>query len=265
MLVIGEKINRTRAEVGAAIEGRDEGFIQDLARRQVEAGATYLDVNAAGTQRSQEPEDLVWLVTSVQSAVDVPLCLDSVNPEAVAAALAQVTQVPLVNSISGEQDRLRDLLPLVAAEQCPVIALAVDDTGIGRTVDARMAVVRRVLAETRAVGVADELVYVDPLVLPLAGLDQSGAVTIATIGAIREEFPEARVCLGLSNLSFGLPRRGLINRVFLTLALGAGLDAALLDPLDDQLMQEFLAAELVLGHDRHCRRYTQAYRSGSLG
>lgn len=265
MEIIGEKLNATRAEVAEAIASHDVERVQDLARRQVHSGAGYLDVNAAGVQKSKEPEDLVWLVESVQAAVDVPLCLDSANPEALVAALGVVQRTPLVNSISGEAVRLDPILPLVAEHDCSVIALAADETGIGKTVEQRMGVVRKVVQATRAAGVPDAHVLVDPLVLPLAGLATSGAVTLDTMRAIRDEFPNVRLCLALSNLSFGLPERALINRVFLTLALAAGLDAALLDPMNAQMMQEYVAAEMVLGRDPFCRHYTQAYRGGRFG
>lgn len=263
MEIIAEKINGTRKEVGAAVAGRDTAFIQNLARRQAEAGATYIDVNA-GTGKT-EPEDLVWLVETVQDAVDLPLCIDSASPTALAAALPRAAKLPLVNSISGERSRLEGVLPLVAEYRTPVIALAADDSGISKELDARMEVVRRVIAATRAAGVPDELVYVDPLVLPLAGFDQSGAVALAAMRAVKIEFPAAKLAVGLSNLSYGLPARSLINRVFLAFAVEAGLDAALVDPNDTALMQELAAAELVLGRDPFCRQYTQAYRGGRFG
>lgn len=263
MEIIAEKINGTRKEVGAAVADRDGAFIQNLARRQAEAGATYIDVNA-GTGKT-EPEDLVWLVDTVQAAVDLPLCIDSASPAALAAALPHAARLPLVNSISGERSRLEGVLPLVAEHGTPVIALAADDRGISRELDSRMEVVRRVLGATRAAGVADELVYVDPLVLPLAGFDQSGAVALAAMRAVRAEFPAVKLAVGLSNLSYGLPARSLINRVFLAFAVDAGLDAALMDPNDADLMQELAAAELVLGRDPFCRQYTQAYRGGRSG
>lgn len=265
MEIIGEKLNATRAEVAAAITSRDTDLVQDLARRQIEAGADYLDVNAAGVQKSKEAEDLVWMVETVQAVVDAPLCLDSANPDALTAALGVVRGTPLVNSISGEPDRLDPILPLVAAHECSVIALAADETGIGKTVEHRMAVVRKIVQATRAAGVPDAHLLVDPLVLPLGAFNESATVTLDAMRAIRAEFPDVRLCLALSNLSFGLPQRALINRVFLTLALNAGLDIALLDPLNAQMMQEYVAAELVLGRDPFCRQYTQAYRAGRFG
>lgn len=265
MDIIGEKLNATRAEVAEAIASRDVDLVQDLARRQIEAGADYLDVNAAGVQKAKEAEDLVWMVETVQAAVDAPLCLDSANPDALTAALGVVRGTPLVNSISGEPDRLDPILPLVATHECSVIALAADETGIGKTVEQRMAVVRKIVQASRTARVPDAHVLVDPLVLPLGAFNESATVTLDAMRAIRAEFPDVRLCLALSNLSFGLPQRALINRVFLTLALSAGLDIALLDPLNAQMMQEYVAAELVLGRDPFCRQYTQAYRTGRFG
>ncbi len=263
MEIIGEKINGTRPSVGEAVAGRDAAYIQDLARLQVEGGATYIDVNA-GTGAG-EPDDLAWLVRTVQSAVDVPLCVDSANPSALRAALALCEKTPLVNSISGERPRLEGVLPIVAEMGCPVVALAADDGGVSKDVEVRLGIVERIIGETRAAGVADSLVYVDPLVLPLAGYAESGAVTLEAMRRVKSAFPEVKLCVGLSNLSYSLPARNLINRVFLAFSIEAGLDAALMDPNDNALMQELVAAEMVLGRDPYCRRYTTAYRQKKYG
>jgi 5-methyltetrahydrofolate--homocysteine methyltransferase len=263
MEVIGEKINGTRKEVGEAVANRDAHFIQELARRQVNAGSTYLDVNA-GTGAS-ESDDLSWLVETVQSVVDVPLCLDSPNPQALQAAIPLCCKMPMVNSISGESHRLENVLPVVAELGCPVVALAADDTGISQDLAGRLSVVEKVMQATRAAGVSDDRVYVDPLVIPVATFDQSGAVSLEAMREVKRRFPLAKLCVGLSNLSFGLPARSLINRVFIALSIQAGLDAALVNPEDSNLMQEILAAELVLGLDANCRRYTVAYREAKHG
>lgn len=263
MEIIAEKINGTRKEVKAAVASRDAVSIQELARTQARAGATYIDVNA-GTGKS-EPDDLIWLVETIQPVVDIPLCLDSASASALAAALPRTEKLPMVNSISGEKSRLEGVLPLVAEYQTPVIALAADDSGVSKEPDQRLQVIRRVVEATRAAGVADELVYVDPLVMSLAGFEQSGFVTLETMRVVKTEFPRVKLAVGLSNLSFGLPARSLINRVFLAFAVEAGLDAALVDPNDRALMQELVAAELVLGRDSFCRQYTQAYRGGRFG
>jgi cobalamin-dependent methionine synthase I len=259
--IIGEKINGTRKRVARAIAERDADFIRDLARRQAEAGSAWLDVNA-GTHPRQEPDDLLWLIENVQAVVDTPLCLDSANPKALAVAIKAVNKTPMINSINGEPERLEGILPLVAEHGCRVIALAMDAKKIPETSQARVAVIHKVLEATRTVGVPDEHIYVDPLVMTIGTNVRSGVIFFDTLRAVHAAYPKVHFTAGLSNISFGLPARSFINRAFLTLALEAGLDSAILDPLDQELKAALLAAELVLGRDRHCLTYTRAYRAG---
>ncbi len=259
--VIGEKINGTRRRVARAIEQRDAAVIRDLAVRQAEAGAAWLDVNA-GTPGGAEPDDLVWLIETIQPVVEIPLCLDSANPLALAAGMRIVERTPMVNSISGEPQRMRSILPLVAENGCSVIALSMGSAGIPATCEGRLEVARGLMTEMRARGVPDEHVYLDPLAMTLATNTEGAKITLETIRAMRREFPEAHLTMGLSNISFGLPARSHINRAFLTVALAEGLDSAILDPLDREMMAALVAAELVLGQDHHCLNYTRAFRAG---
>jgi 5-methyltetrahydrofolate corrinoid/iron sulfur protein methyltransferase len=261
MQIIGEKINGTRKRVAQAIAERDAGYIKNLAGKQAQAGSTWLDVNA-GTRPEQEPDDLLWLVENIQSVVNIPLCLDSANPRALHVAIEAVDRTPMINSISGEPDRLKNILPLVARHGCQVIALAMDDKNVPENADRRMQVISKVLEATRASGLPDDKVYVDPLAMTIATNTNSALITLDTIRAVRHEYPEVHLTMGLSNISFGLPARSFINRAFLTLVLQAGLDSAILDPLDRDLMAALLAAQLVLGRDRYCLDYTRAYRTG---
>jgi cobalamin-dependent methionine synthase I len=261
MKIIGEKINGTRQRVAQAIETRDSTFIQDLAIKQAEAGVAWLDVNA-GTRQDREANDLIWLAETIQPVVEVPLCLDSTNPQALAAVIKVVELTPLINSISGELKRLEGILPLVSERGCPVIALAMDDSGIPETYERRMEVIRKLMETIHATGVPDDDIYLDPLAMTLATNTDSAMITLDTMRAIRQEYPDVHLIMGLSNISFGLPARSFINRVFMTLALSAGLDSAILDPLDHELRATLVAAKLVLGQDRHCLDYTRAYRAG---
>jgi len=263
MKIIGEKINVTRKLVGKAIIERDESYIQNLAQKQVEGGAHWLDVNA-GTPPDREPDDLIWLVKLVQSVTDVPLCLDSANPEALRIAMKEVKQTPMINSISGEPSRLEGVLPIAAQFGCPVIALCMDDKGIPNTSEARLEVIRKVFAETRRAGIPDENIYVDPLVMTIGTNTAAGKLIFGTMRLIHSEFPQAHISCGLSNISFGLPVRALINRTFLVLAIEAGMDTAIIDPNDRDLQAAIYSAELLLGKDRHCLNYTRAYRAGKL-
>jgi 5-methyltetrahydrofolate--homocysteine methyltransferase len=263
MKIIGEKINGTRRLVGKAIAERDAAFIRNLAKKQVDAGAYWLDVNA-GTHPDQEPDDLVWLIDLVQEVVDVPLCLDSANPKALRAAMKEVKKTPMINSISGETARLSGILPIVAEFGCEVIALCMDDKGIPATGAARMEVIGKVFEETRRAGVPDEKVYVDPLAMTIATNIKAGQVIFDSMRAIRAQYPQVHISCGLSNVSFGLPVRSLINRTFLVLALNAGMDTALIDPNDRELQAAMCAADLLLGNDKHCLNYTRAFRAGLL-
>jgi 5-methyltetrahydrofolate corrinoid/iron sulfur protein methyltransferase len=263
MLIIGEKLNGTLKKTAAAIAERDTAYVQEMARRQVAAGADYVDVNA-GTPVEREPEDLIWLVDTVQAATDAPLCLDSANPAAIQAALPRVKQKPLINSISGEKHRLEGVLPLVPGNAAGVIALLLDDAGIPKDVAGRLDIARRLLEQTRSAGVPDEHVYVDPLAIAVSTRQDGALVAIETMRILRAEYPAIHYCVGLSNVSFGLPVRKAVNRAFLSVAMASGLDAAILDPLDDSLYSQLLATEMVLGRDRFCRKYLTGFRAGRV-
>lgn len=264
MQIIGEKINGTRKKVAQAIADRDTGFIQDLARRQVEAGSSWLDVNA-GTHPDREPDDLIWLIETIQAVVDTPLCLDSANPKALTAALKTTSKIPMINSISGEPQRLESILPIVAEHGCPVIALAMDEKHVPDSSTGRMEIIHKVVERTRNSGVPDDCLYLDPLAMTIATNIQSAVTALETMRLIKDEYPQAHMTIGLSNISFGLPARGYVNRTFLTLAVAAGLDSAIIDPLDRELQAALVATELVLGRDRHCLNYTRSYRKGLFG
>lgn len=263
MKIIGEKINGTRKSVGRAIRDRDEAFIASLARAQVDAGAAILDVNAGSTP-DHESDDLVWIVHTVQEAVDVQLCLDSSNPEPLKAAIGEVKQKPMINSISGESKRLKEILPLAAEHDCELIALALDEGGIPKTADSRFDVVSKMMAMTRKHGLSDDNIYIDPLVMSIATDTEAANITLEVIRRIKAGFPETHITMGLSNVSFGLPSRQLINRTFLTLALAFGLDSAIIDPIETSMREALLATELLLGRDRFCRKYTGAHRDGTI-
>ncbi len=261
MKIIGEKINGTRKRVAQAIAERDADYIRDLAVSQTEAGSAWLDVNA-GTRPDQEPDDLVWLIENIQAVVDTPLALDSANPKALNLAIKAVNKTPMINSISGEPDRLKQILPIVAEHDCEVIALAMDDKKIPETFEKRMEVIDLVLEHTRAAGIPDGKVYVDPLAMTIATMNQSAMIACDTIRAVHEKYPELHFTMGLSNVSFGLPARKQVNRGFLILAMQAGLDCAILDPLDKELRAAIVTTELLLGKDKYCKGYLKASRAG---
>jgi 5-methyltetrahydrofolate--homocysteine methyltransferase len=264
MLIIGEKINGTRKSVGQAVLARDADFIRKLAQDQVEAGADFLDVNA-GTGPDRDFDDLVWLVQTVQEVVDTPLCLDSPNPKALALAVKHVKTTPILNSISGEEERIRLVLPLVAEYKTKVIALAMDGNGIPKDVEGRLSVLHHLLGETRKAGVPDDFVYVDPLAIAVSTENRGALIACETIRRMHLEYPEVHYTCGLSNISFGMPARALVNRAFLTLMLEAGLDSAIMDPMDRGLIETLFAGEALLAKDRNCLRFNRAFRAGRIG
>jgi 5-methyltetrahydrofolate--homocysteine methyltransferase len=265
MIIIGEKINGTRQEVGAAIGNRDSRLIKHLAKEQIEAGADYLDLNA-GTHPAQEPADLAWLVTTVQEEIpEVKLCLDSANPQALLAGIEIARRLPMINSLSGEKDRVAGVLPLACKYKTELVILALDDEGIPETWEKRLEIVRRLVDMTQEGGLKEDMLYIDPLVATIATDNQSGRTALEAIRQIRIEFPHAHVTCGLSNISFGQPARSIINQAFAALAIGAGMDSAILDPCEKGLRSSIYSAELVAGQDPDCLRYNRAYRSGLIG
>lgn len=264
MIVIGEKINGTRKAVAAAIKQRDAAFIQDLAKRQVEAGAAYLDVNA-GTHPEREVEDMVWLIKTIQQVSETPLCLDSANPEALEAGLKIVRDKPMINSLNGESARIERILPLACRYQTELIVLAMDDKGVPKSVEDRLVIIGRLIQMTRNGGLADEKLYIDPLIMTISTDTQNGNVALETMRRVKKDFPEAHLTGGMSNISFGAPARSIVNQAFMGLAIYSGLDSAIMDPEDRPLRGVISATEMLMGKDPYCRQYNQAYRSGKIG
>lgn len=261
MKIIGEKINGTIQGVATAIERRDSDYIKRLAARQTEAGVDWLDVNA-GTSPERETDDLLWLIDCVQEVSDVPLSLDSVNPEPLSEAVKAVKSPPIINSISLEKRKIEKILPVVRNTDCDVIALAMDDAGVPKDTESRMKAIDTLLAITDREGISREKIYIDPLVMAMATNSESGNIALETIRRTRRKYPAIHFTAGLSNISFGLPNRTIINKAFITLAIAAGLDTAILNPLDRGVRASILAAELLLGRDRHCQKYSKAVKLG---
>lgn len=265
MIVIGEKINGTRKAVGAAIRDRDATFIKALAISQVDAGCVYLDVNA-GTPPEREPDDLAWLIETVQSVTDVPLCLDSANPKALKVGLALVEKTPIINSVSGEKKRIEGVLPLALEYKTSLILLALDDThGIPDRCEGRLEIVHRLVGLAKGGGLLENQLYVDPLVTAISTGDKNALITFASIREVKGAYPDAHITCGLSNISFGMPLRSLINQTFMCMCIQMGLDSAIIDPNDRRLMGAMMAAEMLAGKDRYCQRFTRAFRTNRIG
>ena len=260
MLIIGELINCTRKKAGEAAQERNADFFRDLARKQARAGAHMLDVN--GDIPDQEEELLSWLVDLVQEVVDVPLCLDSAAPKALLKVLPLCKQRPVINSLCDDPAHWA-MLPFLKEHRPKVIALCTSESGVPQGVADRVEAASNLIDRLTAEGFVLDDIYIDPCVLPLA-TGPHGKNLLATVSRIRTEYPGVHVSAGVSNVSFGLPLRKLLNESFLLLLMACGLDAAIVDPCDQQLMMNIMAAEALLGRDERCRNYLRAYREGKL-
>jgi 5-methyltetrahydrofolate--homocysteine methyltransferase len=258
IVIIGEKINPTgRKKLAAALLEGDFDRVKKLATKQVAAGADLLDINV-GVPDLDEVSVLPRVVEAVLSEVDVPLCLDSANAKALAAALEVVPGKPLINSVNGEERSLSSLLPVIKDYGAAVIGLTMDDDGIPNDTETRVAIAGKILERAAKAGIPAEDVVIDPLVLTVGTDSNAGTVTLRTIELIRREFG-VNINLGASNVSFGLPERGVINEAFLALAAGAGANCVITDPMKHTLA--IRAVDLLLGRDAYAGRYIKHFRS----
>ncbi|HEV8565386.1 MAG TPA: dihydropteroate synthase [Actinomycetota bacterium] len=262
--IIGERINPTgRKKLAAEMAAGDFSTVVADAVAQVEAGAHMLDVNA-GIPLADEPAILAETVKLVQSVVDVPLCIDSSIVEALEAGLAAYDGKALVNSVTGEEERLERVLPLVARHGAAVVAISNDDTGISEDPDVRFEVARRIVERAADHGISHENVIVDPLVMPIGALSGAGRQVFTLVRRLRDELGVNTTC-GASNVSFGLPQRNGLNGTFLAMAIASGLTSAITSPLHEEVRQAVMAADVMMGHDRDCTAWIKKYRDPGAG
>jgi len=267
MLIIGENINASNNHVAEAIARRDEEFLVNLAKSQTLAGVDFIDVNAGSGHGSlqETTSDIKWLVGIIQAVIEHPLSIDSDSPDVIEAALKEYNGERLIiNSITAEPARLESIGPLVAERQAWVIALAMGTDGIPACVEERLNACERIMFYLTGLGIKAEQVLFDPLVLPIAVDTSQGLVTLKTIEQIKSRYPDSRVVMGLSNISYGLPKRKLVNRAFLLMAACAGVDAVIIDPLDSKAMSLIKIADMLVGKDSSCRAYLRAHRKGNI-
>lgn len=264
MIIIGEKINGTIPKVGKAIAEKDEAFIRDLAVRQAEAGAHYIDV-CAGTAPELEEETLIWLMNIVQDAVDTPLCIDSPNAKMIAKVFKYAKKPGIINSVSEEGDKCEVIFPLIQGTEWEVIALTCDNRGIPSDVQTRVEIAKKIVEKAAKYDISPEKIHIDPLVMALSADNNSFLNFVETLKQVKAMYPTIKVTSGLSNISFSMPLRKEINRHFFALAIFAGMDSAIMDPLNRDMMTTLLATEALLGRDRYCRNFSNAYRKGKIG
>ena len=265
MIIIGEKINGAVPATGEAIRNRNADYIRGLAKKQEEAGANYLDV-CAGSSPELEYDDLCWLLDEAQSASDLPICLDSPDPHMLIRAIDRVDHPGILNSISGEHDKCDLLLPLVAERgDWSVMALCSDNDGVAVTAESKFAIAERMMARIEEFGIEQSRVFIDLSVLAASAVEGAGAEFLRCIPLVKEKWPAVKVTAAVSNVSYGSPVRGLLNHTFLALALEKGLDAAIIDPTNRDMIGALYATDLLMGRDARSRRYNKAFRQGRIG
>jgi 5-methyltetrahydrofolate--homocysteine methyltransferase len=258
-VLIGERINPTgRKQLAAQMAVGDYSQVEADAQAQVAAGAHMLDVNA-GIPLADEPRILAETIRLVQSLTDVPLSIDSSIVAALEAGLAVYQGKPLVNSVTGEEERLEVVLPLVKKYGAAVVAISNDETGISEDPDVRFEVAKKIVEHAADYGIGREEIVVDPLIMPVGALGTAGRAAFHLIRRLRQELKVNTTC-GASNVSFGLPNRHGLNAAFLSMAIGAGMTSAITNPLHAEEMTGIMGADVLMGHDRDCRRWLRAFR-----
>jgi len=258
--IIAERINMTRSSIREKVWARDEAFIRSEAAAQAAAGATHIDVNAGGDP-SKEVADMVWLAGIVSDEVDLPLSLDSANPEAIRAGL-EIANRPgtIINSITLERERIENTLPLVKEFDTGVICLTMSDEGMPEDFEGRARLTDDAVKLFRENGIPLDRVYLDHLVRPAATNPGQIGHLLDAVAYTRKTYPEAHVMVGLTNVSFGVPMRGYLNRAFLAMLLAAGADGAIIDPTDPDMVKMLYSARAVLGLDEYCMEYITKLR-----
>lgn len=261
MIIIGELINASRKAIAKAIDLKDAATIQKTAKDQADAGANYIDVNA-GIFVDREPEYLRWLVKNVQEVTERPCAIDSPNPKAIKAALDVHQGIPMINSISLETDRYEALLPIIAGTDIKVIALCMSDDGMPESVDDRLTIADQLVNGLLKSNIPLENIFVDPLVQPVSVNQTFGVEFLNAVEQIMKRFPGIHTACGLSNISYGVPARKFLNQTFMSMAIAKGLDGAIVNPLDQNMMAHIIASETLAGRDEFCMNYLKAFRAG---
>jgi 5-methyltetrahydrofolate--homocysteine methyltransferase len=264
MIVVGELINSTRKKIKEAMINRDAVYLKDLAKKQDDAGADFIDVNA-GAFVDEEMEILKWALEEVMSVTEKPIAVDSPRGAAIKMGLEMHKNgKPLLNSITKEGERWEEVFPVAVEHDCLVLGLCIDDNGIPEEADKRIQIADGIINDLVKAGKNIEDIAIDPLTTPLSVNTNYGIIVIDTIKGVKKNFPEVKLITGLSNISYGLPARKQVNRAFVVHCMVNGLDGALIDPLDKTMMSLIFATEALLNKDPFCGNYLKAFRAGQV-
>ncbi|MDR0683931.1 MAG: methyltetrahydrofolate cobalamin methyltransferase [Spirochaetaceae bacterium] len=264
MIIIGEKINGSIPSMGKAIAERNEAHISGLAKRQAEAGSAFIDV-CASVDEERELETLKWLFGLVEAVVDTPISIDSPSVAVIEKAIPLCKRNGLVNSVSMEGRKVDTIFPVIADSKWECVCLLSDDTGIPKSASDRLRVFDNLMKKAAMYKIPPERLHIDPLIEMLCTSEDGIAKVTETMREIKRQYPSIHITGGASNISFNLPARKFINRAFIILAMAAGMDSAIIDPLNRDMMGLIYAAEALLGQDEMCIEYINAFRAGIFG
>ena len=264
MIIIGEKINGAIPSVAQAIAEKDEGHIKNLAITQSEAGSSFIDV-CASTDVSIELETMKWLIDLVQEVTDTPIAVDSPDGEICAKSIEFCKRPGLINSVSMEGDKIEKVFPLIADTKWECAALLCDDTGIPQSGEQRLKVFADIMEQAKEYKIDPSRLHIDPLVEMLCTSEDGINTVIEVIKEIKRQYPTIHVTGGASNISFNLPARKFVNQAFLVVAMWAGMDSAIINPLHKHMMGLIYATEALMGNDEYCMEYIEGYREGLFG
>ena len=263
MIIIGEKINGAIPSVAKAISERNSDWIRDLAVRQTEGGAEYIDV--CSSVADKDVETLHWLIDLVQEVSDVKICIDSPSAKHIVEAIPFCRKPGLLNSVSMEGDKIETVFPAVADTKWEIIALLCDNTGIPDGAEERIAIFEQILEKAKKYGISPSRLHIDPLVLSIGTKPDAFSVFAEVTKHIRETCPGVHVTSGLSNISFGIPSRKTMNMAFLTLARYLGMDSAIMDPTNRDMLGAMFATEVLMEEDEYCKEYLSAFKEDRFG
>ena len=263
MIIIAEKLNGSIPAMAKAIADHDEAYIKDIAIKEAEAGSDFIDCCAS--VEVGEVETLNWIIETVQSVVDTPIAVDSPNARVCIECMKTCKKPGLINSVSGEGDKIDVVFPVIADTKWDVMALLCDDTGIPKTAEDRIRVLDNIMARAKEFGIKESRIHIDPLVEMLCTSEDGISMVIEVMKYIKEHYPKAHISGAVSNISFNLPYRKILNIAFAVLAISAGMDSGVLDPLNRDLRGAIYAAEAMMGQDDFCMEYINAFRDGIFG